>query len=89
MDEYVSQMKCFKSRIGGVSARKWLCHNFIIFRKTQKRKMCKISIFFAHLSRRPSYVVRPSSTMLKHLLLRNRSADQSQILCGASLDRGD
>ena len=31
---------------------------------------------------------RPSSTMLKHLLLRNRLADQSQILCGASLGRG-
>ena len=37
---------------------------------------------------RPS-VVRPSSTMLKHLLLRNRLADQSQILCGASLGRGN
>ena len=37
-------------------------------------------------------VVRPlsaSSTMLKHLLLRNRLADQSQILCGASLGRGN
>ena len=45
--------------------------------------------------RRPSYVVRPSvrptasSTMLKHLLLRNRLAYQSQILCGASLGRGN
>ena len=44
--------------------------------------------------RRPSssFVVRrrrPSSTMLKHLLLRNRLADQSQILCGASLGRGN
>ena len=29
----------------------------------------------------------PSSTMLKHLI--SRSADQSQILCGASLGRGD
>ena len=41
---------------------------------------------------RPSSVVvrrRPSSTMLKHLLLRNRLADQSQILCGASLGRGN
>ena len=35
--------------------------------------------------------VRPSasSTMLKHLLLRNRLADQSHILCGASLGRGN
>ena len=43
--------------------------------------------------RRPSASVgvrrrRPSSTMLKHLLLRNHLANQSQILCGASLDRG-
>ena len=39
---------------------------------------------------RPSSVVRrPSFTMLKHLLLRNRLADQSQILCGASLGRGN
>ena len=36
--------------------------------------------------RRPS---SSSSTMLKHLLLRNRLADQSQILCGASLGRGN
>ena len=60
--------------------------------------------FLAHLSRRltgelivypwsgvrrPSSVRRPSFTMLKHLLLRNRLADQSQILCGASLGRGN
>ena len=32
---------------------------------------------------------RTSSTILKHLLLRNRLADQSQILCGASLVRGN
>ena len=36
---------------------------------------------------RPS-VVHPSFTMLKHFLLINRLADQSQILCGASLGRG-
>ena len=36
--------------------------------------------------RRPSPA---SSTMLRHLLLRNRLADQSQILCGASLGRGN
>ena len=30
-----------------------------------------------------------SSTMFKHLLLRNRFANQSQILCGASLGRGN
>ena len=41
---------------------------------------------------RPSVcVVRPSasSTMLKDLLLRKRFANQSQILCGAFLGRGD
>ena len=58
-------------------------------------------ILLAHLSRRligeligyswsgvrpSSVVVRPSSTMLKDLL-RNRFANQSQILCGASLGR--
>ena len=55
--------------------------------------------FLAHLSRRliGELIVyqwsgvrrrRPSSTMLKHLLT-NRLADQSQILCGASLGRGN
>ena len=33
--------------------------------------------------------VRPSSTMFKDLLLRNHFANQSQILCGASLGRGN
>ena len=63
-----------------------------------------LSLFLAHLSRRligelivyqwsgvrrrrPS--VRRPSTMLKHLLLTNRLADQNQILCGASLGRGN
>ena len=54
--------------------------------------------FLAHLSRRligelivyPWSVVRPSpSTMLKHRLLRNPLPDQSKILCGASLGRGN
>ena len=60
--------------------------------------------FLAHLSRRligeligyswsgvrpsSSSVVRPSFTMLKDLL-RNRLANQSQILCGAFLGRGN
>ena len=39
--------------------------------------------------RRPSSVVRRPSTMLKHLLLTSRLADQNQILCGASLGRGN
>ena len=62
----------------------------------------EIIIFLAHLSRRligeligySWSVVRPSSvrpssfTILKNLL-RNRFANQSQILCGASLGRGN
>ena len=32
---------------------------------------------------------RRPSTFFKHLLLRNRMADQSQNLCGASLGRGN
>ena len=51
----------------------------------------------AHLSRRligelivyPWSGVRLPFTMLKHHLLRNLWADQSQILCGASLGRGN
>ena len=39
----------------------------------------------ASVRRRPS----SSFTMLKDLLLRNRWADQSHILCGASLGRGN
>ena len=38
--------------------------------------------------RRPSVVVVIVNNF-KHLLLRNRLADQSQILCGASLGRGN
>ena len=50
-------------------------------------------LFLAHLSQRligeligySWFVVRPSFTVLKDLLLPNRFANQSQILCGASL----
>ena len=56
--------------------------------------------FLAHLSQRLigeliGYSwsgVRPSSVVVnnfKHLLLQNRLPDQSQILCGASLGRGN
>ena len=41
------------------------------------------------LSVRPSVRHPSSSTMLKDLLFQNRWADQSQILCGASLGRGN
>ena len=40
-------------------------------------------------SRRPSSVVVVVVNNFKHLLLQNRWADQSQILCGASLGRGN
>ena len=67
--------------------------------------LLQLQLFLAHLSRRllgelivypwsgvrrPS-VRRPSASVhkLKDLLLRNRLADQSQILCGASLGRGN
>ena len=61
-------------------------------------------VLLAHLSRRligeligyswsgvrpSSTVVRRPFTMLKNLLLQNRLANQSQILCGASLGRGN
>ena len=42
-----------------------------------------------HTNGPASGVVRRPSTMLKHLLLINRLADQNQILCGASLGRGN
>ena len=62
-----------------------------------------VFIFLAHLSRRltgeligypwirrpSSSVVRPSVHIFKHLLLRKRLANRSQILCGASLERGN
>ena len=63
-----------------------------------KKGLCLL----AHLSRRltgeligypwirlPSSSVRSSVHIFKHLLLRNRLANQSQILCGASLGRGN
>ena len=60
---------------------------------------CKNKAFLAHLSRRLIVEligyswsgVRPSSssTMLKDLLLRNRFGNESQILCGASVGRGN
>ena len=59
-----------------------------------RRLMGELMVYQWSGVRRPSVVGvvrrRPSSsTMLKHLLLRNRLDDQSQILCGASLGRGN
>ena len=53
-------------------------------------------LLLAHLSQRlidthgPASVRRPSvANNFKHLLLQNRLPDQSQILCGTSLGRGN
>ena len=73
----------------GVQGRMISVDNFFVFLRL---------LAHLHLSRRLigelivypwSVVRRRLSTMLKHLLLRNRWADQSQILCGASLGRGN
>ena len=63
-----------------------LIGELIVYPRSGVRRTSSVGV------RRPS-VVRPSSvhpsTMLKHLLLRNRLANQSQILCGSSLGRGN
>ena len=66
---------------------------FLLFLAHLSRRLIGELIVYpwSGVRRRPSASVvrRPSSsTMLKHLLLRNRLADQRQILCGASLGRG-
>ena len=66
-----------------------LCHSVISSPEPKAHRWA----YSIPMVRRPSSSVRrrrpSSSTMLKHLLLRNRLADQSQILCGASLGRGN
>ena len=71
-----------------------LCFTFrvIILLAHLSRRLIGEPIVYQLSVVRPS--VRPSSvhlssTMLKDLLLRNRWAGQSQILCGASLGRGN
>ena len=55
-----------------------------------RRLIGELIVYQWSVVRRTSSVgVRRLSTMLKHLLLRNRLADQSQILCGAHLGRGN
>ena len=84
-------------------ARNYQQSNLVVIIEFRLFIMLMILISLAHLSRRligeligyswsgvrlSSSSVHPSSTMLKDLL-RNRWADQSQILCGASLGRGN
>ena len=77
-----------------ITAAKGLDYNLL---KKSHTEWHNIYIFLAHLSQThcPASVLRPSSVRpssihkLRHLLLRNRLADQSQILCGASLGRGN
>ena len=66
---------------------------FLHFRKSEKN----VFVFLANLSLRLigeliGYSwsgICPAYTMLKDLLLQNLLTDQSQILCGASLGRGN
>ena len=64
---------------------------FIFLAHLSRRLIGELIVYQWSGVRRTSSVVRPSasSTMLKHLLLRTRLVDQSQILCGASLGRGN
>ena len=67
----------------GVQPRMVLVANFLVLLAHLSRRLIGELIVYQWSG------VRPSFTMLKHLLLRNRLADQSQILCGASLGRGN
>ena len=61
-------------------------HPYFLLAHLSRRLIGELIVYqWSGVRRRPS----ASSTMLKHLLLRNRLADQSQILCGASLGRGN
>ena len=62
-------------------------HVFILLAHLSRRLIGELIVYPWSGGRRTSSFVRPS-TMLKHLL-RNRLADRSQILCGASFGRGN
>ena len=70
----------------GVLVQLWICYSGVISSPELKahRGACRILMV-----RRPAIcpAIRPS-TMLKDVLLKNRLANQSQILCEASLGRG-
>ena len=63
----------FRQLIGGISAH------------LSRRLICELIVYPCSCVRRPSVVV---SDNFKHFLLRNRWANRSQILCGASMGRG-
>ena len=74
---------CARIQANDIASKYQLCHFWT-------SKKVNLQAFLAHLSRRLigelivyqwSGVCRLSSTMLNHLLLRNRLADESQILC--------
>ena len=70
----------------------WHLKVYILLAHLSRRLIGELIVYQWSGVRRPSVVRRPSSassTMLKDLLLRNRWSDQSQILCGASLGRGN
>ena len=64
-------------------------HSYVTFLAHLSRRLIDELIGYQWSGVRGPSSVRPSSTMLKHLLLRNRLTDQSQILCGASLGKGN
>ena len=64
------------------------CLKTILLAHLSRRLICELIVYQWSGVRRRSSVRRPF-TMLKHLLLRNCLANQSQNLCGASLGRGN
>ena len=78
---------CFVLYQAKISGERLQDHCFSSLAHLSRRLICKL-IVYPWSGVRPSVVVR-LSTMLKHLLLRNRLGDQSQVLCGASLGRGN
>ena len=89
----VKQLDCVKLRLIRVIAERTnhvlFCHAVaqLCIARLSQRLICELIVSGVL----PSSSVRPSSsfTMLKGLLLRNRWTNQSQILCGASLGRGN
>ena len=94
--ESLSRNSYIESR-GNISLHVLFYLPYLNNEKLKYGTMPLFTCFLAHLSRRligelivyPWSGVLPAPTMLKHLLLRNHLANESQILCGASLGRGN